>query len=111
MILTPDGGQFVLAWANESQLSSSNERPIILVYPGLVSNTNSMYVNKLTASIIENDYTVVVMVNRGLEAPCLVSVNVCKLILSQGVKEQAVEYELSIAGTFEFLVLQCDLVL
>jgi len=64
----------VLAWANESHLSSHDKRPIILIYPGLAATTNSMYVNMLTSCIIGKNYTAVVLVNRGLEAPCLVSI-------------------------------------
>ena len=72
VINTPDGSQFLIAWANEENLPQTN-KPIIFLYPGLVSTTTSNYVKELVSSIVNRNYAVAVLVNRGLETPCLVS--------------------------------------
>ena len=72
MINTTDGSQFLLAWANEENLPQTN-KPIIFIYPGLVSTTTSNYVKELVSSIVNWNYDVAVLVNRGLETPCLIS--------------------------------------
>ena len=63
---------FLLAWANEKNLPQTN-KPIIFIYPGLVSTTTSSYVKELVSSIVNRNYALAVLVNRGLETPCLVS--------------------------------------
>ncbi|CAK8693904.1 unnamed protein product [Clavelina lepadiformis] len=73
-VATPDGGQFTIAWTNEK---AEEGRPIVFVYPGLVSTTKSKYVQLLTDALVKEDHTVVVMVNRGLELPCLTGKAFC----------------------------------
>ena len=72
MINSTDGSQFLLAWANEENLPQTN-KPIIFIYPGLVSTTTSNYVKELVSFLVSRNYALAVLVNRGLETPCLVS--------------------------------------
>ena len=71
-VSSSDGGEFLLAWSNVTNITIS-EKPIVFVYPGLVSTTKTNYVNELSSAIVKKDYAVVVLINRGLETPCLVS--------------------------------------
>ena len=72
VIDTSDGSQSLLAWANEENLPQTN-KPIIFVYPGLVSTTTSNYMKELVPFIVNKNYDVAVLVNQGLETPCLIS--------------------------------------
>ena len=66
-IINSDGGEFLLAWSN--QIGSEETDKIVLISPGLVSNTQTNYVQGIVRSMNEHGYQCVVVVNRGLETP------------------------------------------
>jgi len=74
-IINSDGGEFLLAWSN--QIGSEETDKIVLISPGLVSNTQTNYVQGIVRSMNEHGYQCVVVVNRGLETPLRTSKTYC----------------------------------
>lgn len=70
-IATPDGGQFLLAWASPTD-KDEPDKPLVVVFPGLVSRSTSGYVQIIVKELVKQGYSVVVMINRGIEIPCQV---------------------------------------
>jgi len=68
-LVTVDGGQFSLAWAN--QKGSVDTKELLFISPGLVSKTNTNYVQQLIHEMSKKGYQCVMIVNRGLELPLL----------------------------------------
>jgi len=71
-VLTPDGGQFSLSWATAPE-DSNAVKPLVVICPGLMSTSQTGYVQILVKEILSHGFDVVVIVNRGLEVPFLVS--------------------------------------
>uniref|UniRef100_H2YKM8 Serine aminopeptidase S33 domain-containing protein n=1 Tax=Ciona savignyi TaxID=51511 RepID=H2YKM8_CIOSA len=75
-IPTPDGGQFTLAWANNENVNNNN-LPLVAILPGLVSTSKTGYIQNIVDAVVKKGYRAVVVVNRGLELPCLTGKAFC----------------------------------
>nr|CAB3219657.1 abhydrolase domain-containing protein 3 [Phallusia mammillata] len=68
-ISTPDGGEFLLAWASPGNKDEPT-KPLVVIFPGLVSRSTSGYVQIIVKELIKLGFSAVVMGNRGIEIPC-----------------------------------------
>nr|XP_002127021.1 phospholipase ABHD3 [Ciona intestinalis] len=86
-VMTSDGGQFTLAWANKEE--GNQHSPVVVILPGLVSTSETGYIKCIVDAVLKKGHRAVVVVNRGLELPCLTGKAFCATHTSDF--EQAME--------------------
>ncbi|GFQ04524.1 embryogenesis-associated protein emb8 [Phtheirospermum japonicum] len=66
IFMTSDGGTLALDWVTNAEVKQDDKNPLMIIVPGLTSDSNSAYINHLAFNMGKRGWNVVVSNHRGL---------------------------------------------